>query len=228
MKLALLEKKLGIKFKNQALLTQALVHRSYLNEANEANLQSNERLEFLGDVILSFVISQWLFERFPEYSEGNLTNLRSNLVKTEALAKISKKFDLGNYLFLSKGEKEAGGQKNPSLLANGLEALIGALYLDQGLEKVRKLVKTHFRSRLTQLVRSGEFKDAKSLLQEKLQAQFKQAPHYQVLKAEGPDHAKIFTVAVYHQKKLLATGQGKSKQAAEEKAAALALEKIKL
>jgi len=230
-----LAEKLAINFKNQKLLTQALIHRSYLNEAgpaaklcgvNNQKLASNERLEFLGDAILSFVVSDWLFEQFPYYPEGKLTNLRSNLVKASSLAKIAKRFEVGEYLFLSKGEKESGGQQNPSLLANALEAIIGAIFLDQGSKIVNQFIKKNFRSLLEQLIKSGEFKDYKSLLQEKLQAKTKEPPVYKVVKAVGLDHAKIFTVAVHNQNKLIATGQGKSKQMAEEKAAQNALEKL--
>lgn len=223
-----LEKKFKIEFKNSDLLIQALIHRSYLNEAKDKKLSSNERFEFLGDTILNFVVSEWLFEEFPSSPEGNLTNLRSNLVKTETLAKISKKFTLGNYLFLSKGEKESGGQKNQLILANSLEAFIGALYLDQGLEIVKKLIKTNFRLLLKKLVQSGFLKDYKSVFQEKIQAKVKLSPIYKTLKEEGPDHSKIFTVGVFSQNKLVATGQGKTKQTAEEEAAKAALKKLKL
>ncbi|MGB9706997.1 MAG: ribonuclease III [Microgenomates group bacterium] len=222
-----LEKKLGIKFQNQKLLLEALTHRSYLNETKQKGLCSNERLEFLGDSILSFMISEWLFKKFPQYPEGTLTNLRSNLVKTESLAKIAKKFYLGNYLFLSKGEKEEGGQNNPTLLANALEAVLGAIFLDQGINAAKKFVQANFKNLLENLISKGEFKDFKSLLQEKTQAENKLSPVYKTLRETGPDHAKTFTVGVYLGKKLLATGQGKSKQSAEKQAAKYALEKLK-
>ena len=220
-----LAKKLKINFKNQELLRQALIHRSYLNEVS-LPLKSNERLEFLGDAILSFVVSQWLFKQFPHYPEGKLTNLRSNLVKTGSLAKISREFGVGECLLLSKGEKESKGQQKSSLLANTLEAIIGAIFLDQGLEATNRFIKKNFTPLLNQLVEKGEFKDFKSLLQEKLQAKTKEPPVYKIVKEEGPDHAKIFIVAVYSQKKLIARGQGKSKQKAEETAAQTALEKL--
>lgn len=221
-----LEKKLGVEFKNPRLLNQAFVHRSYLNEATDEKLTSNERLEFLGDAILSFIVSEWLYQSFPDYPEGKLTNLRSNLVKTETLAKIASKFQLGKYLLFSRGEKESGGQKNPSLLANTFEATIGAVFLDQGLQVTKKLVKKNLKPLLENLIKAGEFKDSKSLLQEKTQAKTKQAPVYKTVKEVGPAHAKIFTVGVYSQGKLLATAQGKSKQEAEEQAAGQALEKL--
>lgn len=221
-----LEKKLGVKFKNSQLLNQALVHRSYLNEASNKNLVSNERLEFLGDVVLSFIVSEWLYQVFPDYPEGKLTNLRSNLVKTETLAEIANKSQVGEYLLLSKGEKESGGQKNPALLANTLEAIIGAVFLDQGLQATKKLVKKNLQLLLESLIKAGEFKDYKSILQEKIQAETRQTPVYKIIKELGPDHAKIFTVGVYSQGKLLAVTKGKNKQEAEEKAAGQALEKL--
>lgn len=221
-----LEKKLGVKFKNSQLFNQALVHRSYLNEASNKNLVSNERLEFLGDVVLSFIVSEWLYQVFPDYPEGKLTNLRSNLVKTETLAEIANKSQVGEYLLLSKGEKESSGQKNPALLANTLEAIIGAVFLDQGLQATKKLVKKNLQPLLESLIKAGEFKDYKSILQEKIQAKTRQTPVYKIIKELGPDHAKIFTVGVYSQGKLLAVTKGKNKQEAEEKAAHAALEKL--
>lgn len=224
--LAKLEKKLGIKFKNKKLLAQALVHRSYLNEAEGRGLASNERLEFLGDAVLEFIISKWLYERFPDFSEGPLTNLRSNLVQKPTLAQIAKNLSLGESLLMSKGEKESGGRENPSLLANSLEALIGAIYLDSDMAVTRQFIKQNFTAILLKLIKKGEFKDLKSLLQEKIQAQVKEPPIYKTMKTEGPDHDKIFTVAVYSQSKILGEGQGKSKQEAEEQAAKAALEKV--
>jgi len=222
-----LEKKLGIKFKNLLLLQEALIHRSYINEAKQKGLHSNERLEFLGDSVLSLITSEWLFKQFPNYPEGKLTSIRSNLVKTESLAKIAKKLYLGRFLFLSKGEKENGGENNPVILANTFEAILGAIFLDQNIEIAKTFIKKHFQSLLESLVRKGEFKDFKSLLQEKSQAKSKITPTYKVLKEIGPDHNKTFTVGVYLGKNhLLAKGRGKSKQIAEEKAAEAALKKI--
>lgn len=225
--LKILEKKLRIKFKNIELLKEALIHRSYLNEAKEKNLHSNERLEFLGDSILSFVISEWLFTKFPQYPEGILTNIRANLVKTTSLAKIAQKLSLGDFLLLSRGEEKGGGKNNPTILANTLEATIGAIFLDQGLQAVKEFIKRNFKNLLKILIAAGEFKDYKSLLQEKTQAKEKISPTYKVLKETGPDHAKIFTVGVFLGKKFLASSQGKSKQEAEERAAQKALKIIK-
>lgn len=220
-----LEKNLGIKFNDRQLLVKSLTHRSYLNETKDKKLESNERLEFLGDSILSFVISDRLFQKHPEYPEGTLTNIRSNLVKTETLAQIAQKLKIGNYLFLSKGEEDSGGRNNPSLLADALEAVTGAIYKDQGYDQVKKFILHHFQPTLKELLLSGKFKDYKSLLQEKLQAEKKQAPVYKTLKEEGPDHDKTFTVGVFDDSQLLARGVGKSKQSAESLAAKAALEK---
>lgn len=222
-----LEKKLGIKFKNRKLLAQTLVHRSYLNEVTGRGIRSNERLELLGDSILSFIITEWLFKEFPDYPEGELTNLRSNIVRTSSLAQIAQELNLGVYLLLSRGEQESGGAENPSILADTLEAVIGAIYLDRGIATAQNFIQEKFTPLIEEITRKGEFKDAKSILQEKLQAQLQQTPIYKTLKEEGPDHDKIFTVGVYIQSKLLAKGAGKNKQEAEEKAAKTALERLK-
>lgn len=221
-----LQKRLGINFNNPQLLAQALVHRSYLNEAIGKGLESNERLEFLGDAVLSFIVSHWLYQKFPNYKEGKLTNLRSNLVRTSTLAQIATQLKIGQNLLMSRGEKSAGGEKNQSLLANTLEAVIGAVFLDQGMTKTENFIKTQLEPFLSEILSRGEFKDSKSLLQEKIQEEIKETPVYKTLKGEGPDHAKIFTVGVYSQGKLLAKGKGKSKQEGEEKAAKAALEKL--
>jgi ribonuclease-3 len=217
---------LGIKFNNLELLKEALTHRSYLNEFKNRNFQSNERLEFLGDAILSFVVSTWLFKKFPQFFEGKLTSLRSNLVKTTSLTKVAQKLKVGDYLLLSKGEKEARGQQNPTLLANAMEAIIGAIFLDQGVKAAKDFIEIHFEPLLKEIMESGRLKDHKSLLQEKIQAQTSQSPVYKTVKEEGPEHNKVFTVNVITEGKFLATGAGKSKQKAEQQAAKQALEKL--
>lgn len=221
-----LQNKIGVKFKNQKLLLKALIHRSFLNEASGRKLSSNERLEFLGDAVLSYIISKWLYKKFPGFPEGHLTNIRSNLVKTESLAEIAQDLNIGDYLILSKGEKKSGGDKNPSLLANSFEAIIGAICLDQGVDIAEKIIHLMLLPRLEKTIKTGKFKEYKSLLQEKLQAKTKQSPDYRTIKEEGPDHAKIFTIGVYAQDKLIAIGSGKNKKEAEEIAAKNALEKI--
>ncbi len=228
MNLESFEKKLKIKFKDANILRKALTHRSFLNETKDKDLLSNERLEFLGDAILSFIVSNWIFDKFPKYLEGKLTNLRSNLVKTTSLAKISRKLNIGEYLLLSKGESESRGQQKPTLLANTLEAIIGAIFLDQGIEVTKEFIKRNFEPLLKELITLGTFKDYKSLLQEKLQAQKRKSPVYKTVKEKGPEHNKIFCVNVYGEKELMATGEGKSKQKAEQEAAKIALEKLNL
>lgn len=213
------------KFKNQSLFLQAFTHRSYLNEAKE-KMESNERLEFLGDSILSFVVSEFLFKTYPHFPEGTLTNLRSRLVNTKTLAQVAKELDFGALLRLSKGEEESKGRQNQSLLADCFEAFIGALYLDSGIQKVSAFLAEVLLPSAEECVQKKSFKDAKSLLQEYVQGKKRGSPLYKVLSEEGPAHLRIFTVGVYVQSKLIAQGKGNSKQEAEKQAAELALETI--
>ncbi|MBI3069967.1 MAG: ribonuclease III [Candidatus Levybacteria bacterium] len=212
-------------FKNQKLFLQAFTHRSYLNEAKE-KMESNERLEFLGDSILSFVVSDFLYKKYPHFPEGTLTNLRSRLVNTKTLAQVAKELDFGSLLRLSKGEEESKGRQNQSLLADSFEAFIGALFLDQGIQKVSAFLATILLIKADEFVEKKSFKDAKSLLQEYVQAKKQNSPLYKVLSEEGPPHAKVFTVGVYVQNKLIAKGKGNSKQEAEKQSAELALETL--
>lgn len=217
--------KIGINFQSPQLLKQAFIHRSYLNETKE-NIKSNERLEFLGDAILSFIISTYLYEQRPHDEEGDLTNLRSYIVKTKSLAEAAQNLNLGNYLKLSKGEEMSGGRNNIQLLANTFESLIGATYLDQGLEGANKLINDQLLPLFEKEVKSGPPKDAKSELQEVAQNQTKQSPEYKIVATSGPDHAKEFVIAVYVGGKEMGRGVGNSKQVAEEEAAAQALKKL--
>lgn len=212
----------GITFKDEALLTEALTHRSYLNEHPEFKF-SNERLEFLGDSVLSIIISTELFKRFPTYPEGKLTGLRSNLVRSKTLGEVSKSLRLGDYLLMSRGEEKSGGRQNPSLLANTFEAILGALYLDQGLEPVTSFLKKHLFPQIPAEVKEEEIFDYKSRFQEAVQEKKRISPQYKVISETGPDHDKIFTIGVFVEKKLVAKGHGKSKQEAEQEAARLAL-----
>ncbi len=213
------------KFKNHDLFLQAFTHRSFLNEAKE-KMESNERLEFLGDSILSFVVSEYLYQTYPQYKEGILTNLRSLLVNTKSLAQIAKSLEFGELLRLSKGEEESKGRQNQSLLADSLEAFIGALFIDQGLESVKKFISKTLLTKAEYFVAQNVFKDPKSLLQEHVQAQKQPSPIYKVLEEVGPAHAKIFTVGVFVSDVIKGQGTGKSKQEAEGDAARDALEKI--
>ncbi|MBI4078686.1 MAG: ribonuclease III [Candidatus Levybacteria bacterium] len=210
--------------RNKSLLEEAFTHRSYLNETKE-KIQSNERLEFLGDSILSFVVSEYLFKSYPSFNEGILTNLRSLIVNTKSLAAGAKELGLGERLLMSKGEKEAKGSQNPSLLADSFEAFVGALFLDQGIASVRDFILQTILRNVKTIVEKKAFKDPKSMLQELIQAKNQHFPIYRVLKEEGPAHAKLFLVGVYVDNILLGQGEGKSKQEAEENAAKVALEK---
>lgn len=218
-------KQLGINFKNTTLLKQAFIHRSYLNEV-KLNSLSNERLEFLGDSILSLVVSNYLYNLRQQDAEGDLTNLRAFIVKTKSLAKASKKLDLGSYLKLSKGEELSGGRENPQLLANTYEALVGAIYLDQDLDKVKEVIDKTLLKLFEKELKSGPPKDAKSNLQELVQEKYKESPRYKILNTRGPDHAKEFVVGVFIQGKEMGQGTGNSKQDAEEGAAKEALKKL--
>lgn len=213
------------KIKNKKLLEVALTHRSFLNESKE-KVPSNERLEFLGDSILSFVVSGYLFNTYPEFDEGKLTNLRSLLVNTRMLALIAKECELGSKLRLSKGEEEGGGRNNQSLLADTFEAFIGALFMDQGIEEVEKFINFAVIPRADDFIKKNMLKDPKSMLQEYVQAKKQNSPLYKVLSEEGPAHAKQFMVGAYVGEKLFGQGKGKSKQEAEENAAKSALESL--
>lgn len=213
------------KFKNPKLFSQAFIHRSYLNESKE-HVESNERLEFLGDSILSFVVSDHLYKTYPDFDEGILTNLRSLVVNTKSLAKTAKRLGFGDSLMLSKGEEDSKGRENDSILANTFEAVIGAMFMDQGIESVRTFLFKVLIPEIEVYVEKKVFKDPKSLLQEYVQARKQNSPAYKVLHEEGPAHAKHFTIGVFVQDQLVGQGQGKSKQEAEEHAAEQALEKI--
>ncbi len=209
-------------FKNKKLYEQALTHKSWINEHPRIR-ESNERLEFLGDAVLEFIVSYEIFRLFPKKEEGYLTALRANLVNTQNLSEIAKKLDLGKRLFLSKGELEMGGRENPSILADTFEALVGALFLDQGIKFTRKFIKENVLIHLEDKLKKP-LKDAKSLLQEYVQAHNFLAPKYQVVDESGPDHAKKFTIEVLVNGVSWGRGVGKSKSEAAQKAARQALE----
>lgn len=220
-----LQKNIGISFKNEKLLRQAFVHRSYLNETREFS-ESNERLEFLGDAVLSFLTSHFLYQSYPRYPEGTLTNIRSSLVKTTSLKEISKNLGLGELLYLSRGEEDSGGRVNQSLLADTFEALLGAIFLDQGIENAKKFLKDYLFPKTEEIIKTKAYIDFKSLLQEIIQETSRISPTYRVTKSEGPDHAKTFWIEAVVGEKLLGAGLGKSKQEAEQMAASNALEKM--
>lgn len=217
--------RLNIKFKNPKLLEQAFIHRSYLNEV-KMNFPSNERLEFLGDSVLSLVVSTSLFIGRTGDNEGDLTNLRAYIVKTKSLSEVAKKLNLGKYLKLSRGEELGGGRENPQLLANTYEALLGAIYLDQGLEETGRVIESTLLPLFEKEIKAGPPQDAKSRLQELIQEKFKISPFYKIINTKGPDHAKSFVVGVYVKGKKMGEGQGSSKQQAEEQSAKKALERL--
>lgn len=217
--------RLHIKFNNNQTLDLAFTHRSYLNEVRETT-ESNERLEFLGDSVLSYIISSYLYASRPKDPEGDLTNLRSYIVKTKSLAEASEKLELGKYLKLSKGEELSGGRGNTQLLANTFEALLGAIYMDLGLEDATRIVHQTLLPDFKKELEVGPPKDSKSELQELAQEKLKESPYYKIIGTKGPDHAKQFMVGVYIKDKEVGRGTGSSKQAAEEVAASEALKKF--
>lgn len=220
-----LQNKIDVKFKDEALLKLAFIHRSYLNEDRSIKT-SNERLEFLGDAILSFLTSRFLYATYSDFPEGKLTNVRSSLVNTKSLSEAAKELSLGELLFLSRGEQESGGRTNTSLLADCFEATLGAIYLDQGIDAADQFLKKFLFPRTQQIIDKHTYVDFKSWLQEIIQERTKISPTYHVVRSEGPDHAKTFWIEVRAGDKVLAEGSGKSKQEAEQQAAHLALEKI--
>ncbi len=217
----------NLTFKDHSLLTTALTHRSALNENKDLKM-SYERLEFLGDAVLELIISDHLYNKHQDKPEGELTHLRAQIVQTKTLAAAAKKIKLDKHLILSSGEKKAKGHQNPSLLADCFEAVIGAIYLDQGLRKAKLFISKHLLKNLNALLKSANITDYKSQFQEVVQRKLKLTPTYKVVKAIGPDHDKTFTVKILLKQKTVAQGTGKSKQTAQQKAAKAALEKTKL
>jgi ribonuclease-3 len=217
-----LQKTLGIKFNDRSLLEQALIHTSYINENPSLNLNSNERLEFFGDAILGFVIADELYQRFPDLSEGGMTKLRSSVVRRDALARTARTIKLGDYLYLGKGEETSGGRRKPANLACTLEAVIAAIFLDQGLAVARDFILRTTGKGL----KKGEETDYKSRLQELLQARQQPKPTYQLIAIAGPSHNRTFTVEVRAGNNIVARGSGKSKKVAETKAARSALARL--
>jgi len=222
-----LEKKIKVKFKNPDLLKQAFVHRSYINENPNFNLAHNERLEFLGDAVLELVVTEHLYKNYPN-PEGELTNWRASLVNSQMLAKLAQKLQMEKYLYLSKGEsRDKNSKARNYILANAVEALIGAIYLDQGYKKSKDFIIEVFIPELPYILSHQLYLDPKSKFQEMAQEKLGITPNYKVLKESGPDHNKKFQVGVYLAKEQIANSIGSSKQEAQVKAAAKALEKKK-
>lgn len=221
---SLLEKKLNIKFDNQNFLIQAFVHRSFLNENPGFHLSNNERLEFLGDAVLELVVTDYLYKKYPEKAEGELTNWRASLVNAKILLEVAEDLGFNDFLLLSRGEGRELGKARQYILADTLEAFIGGLYLDQGYEPCRNFIEKYLIVKLPRIIKTGAFEDSKSRFQEKAQGVIGVTPGYKVLKQSGPDHNKRFVVGAFLKEDLVAKGEGSSKQEAEEDAAKIALE----
>lgn len=213
-----LENKLGVKFNNTQLLVQALTHRSYLNENPDFGLEHNERLEFLGDAVLELVVTEYLYKSFPN-PEGELTNWRAALVKAETLSQTADVLKINSFLLLSRGEAKDTGRARQCILANTVEAIIGAIYLDSGYDTAKGFISKNIISFLPEILEKGTYRDPKSVFQEEAQERVGITPTYEVIKEWGPDHAKKFLVGVYLNGELVAEGEGASKQEAQLEAA---------
>jgi len=222
-----LEKKIGVKFAKSDLLIEALTHRSYLNEYPNWKLPHNERLEYLGDAVLELVITHELFKKFPKEMEGQLTVFRAALVNSQMLSKIAEEIGLDEFMLMSRGERKDTGKAREVILANAIEALIGAIYLDQGIELAKKFITEFIWEHLGGILKNKSYKDAKSELQEIIQDQLRVTPTYKVMDESGPAHKKTFKVGVYFGEKFVADGVGASKQEAEVEAAKNALANYK-
>lgn len=222
-----LEKKIGYTFKKKAIIKEAITHKSFAHENPKEATSFNERLEFLGDTVLSLTISEYLFRAYPNLSEAELSRLRAYAVKESTLAKVAEGLNLGRYLLLGKGEELTGGRKKPSILANTFEALIGAIYIDGGLKKVSDFILKNLRSRVDETIKREVIFDYKSKLQEVSQERFGVLPRYVIHRETGPEHDKTFEVKVYIKDEVYGTGKGKSKKTAQQLAASAGLRKLK-
>lgn len=220
-----LQAQLGVNFTNLDLLHLAFVHKSYVNES-DAIKESNERLEFLGDAVLELVVTDYLFKQYPNEPEGDLTNWRSALVKGKNLAQVARNLNLGSCLLLSRGEELSGGREKDYILANTMEAFIGAMYLDKGYDSAGKFVMEHIVALLQEIIDQGLHIDAKSCIQELSQEKLNITPRYELLEESGPDHQKIFIMGIYFKSELKGKGAGSSKQEAEQSAARDALKNL--
>ena len=213
------EKTVGLVFKDKALLRQAFTHRSYLNENRGLNMEHNERLEFLGDAVLELIVTDYLYHKYPGKPEGELTSYRSSLVNSNTLSEVATKLEINDFLLLSHGESKDTGRARTYILANTFEALLGAVYLDQGYDAAKTFVANHILPLIDMIVEQGAWIDAKSRFQEMSQEYVGVTPSYKTVKETGPDHDKHFTVGVYLAAELVTTGDGRSKQEAEQNAA---------
>ena len=220
-----LEKILAVNFDNHNILLQALTHRSYINENKSQKLSHNERLEFLGDAVLELVVTEFLYTKFPDKAEGELTAFRASLVNTYTLSEASEKLRLNDFILLSKGESKDTGRARQYILANTFEAIVGAIYLDKGFKKARDFIADNLFDLIDNIIEKRLWQDAKSLFQELAQDKVGITPLYKTIKEQGPDHNKLFTIGVYLEEELVATGDGQSKQEAEQEAARNAIDK---
>lgn len=219
------ENRIGFSFRNKDLLTQAFIHRSYLNENRGVALPHNERLEFLGDAVLELIVTDFLFRKFPDKTEGDMTAYRAALVNTNTLSQVSEKLGVNDFILLSKGEAKDTGRARQYILANTFEAILGALYLDQGYEATQEFVGDNLFYLTDEVIEKRLWQDAKSRFQEMAQEKESVTPEYKTLREDGPDHDKRFTVGVFLSEELVAEGEGKSKQEAEQDAARVGLGK---
>lgn len=218
------EKFTNIVFKNKDLLEQAFIHRSYINESNGSNLSHNERLEFLGDAVLELIVTDYLYKKYPDRDEGDLTAYRSSLVNAVIIGEVASELGMNNYLLLSKGEAKDVGKARSYILANTYEAYVGAVYLDQGYDVAQRFIAKTLFGKIDMIVAKKLWRDPKSLVQEKAQEHFNVTPSYKVVSESGPDHDKHFTIGIFFGDEQIALGKGKSKQEGEQSAAKLALE----
>jgi ribonuclease-3 len=224
--MAALQKILGVTFDKPSLLEQALVHSSYINENPDYVSGHNERLEFFGDAVLDFIVAEKLYREFPGLAEGKMTRLRAALVRRDTLARVARAINLGDYVYMGRGEESSGGRNKTPNLAGALEAIIAAVYLDQGMTTAAKVVNSLLAEEWEKVFRQGAYIDYKSKLQELAQSRFQVTPAYRLVSETGPDHDKNFTVEVMVDAKVLGTGTGKSKKIAETEAARLAIERL--
>lgn len=223
--LEVFQSRLGITFDRIQLLTGALTHSSFANERPQLGFPDNQRLEFLGDAILDFLVGEWLYLRYPDASEGELTSIRASVVRTESLAGFAKELDLGLYLQLGRGEAASGGHRRLANLCAGFEALMGAIYLDKGFCVARSWIHSFLEQHAPEIDSQRKLRDAKSLLQEYTQEHLRITPSYRIVGERGPDHAKVFAAEVVVDDDVWGEGTGTSKQAAEQAAAAAALKR---
>jgi ribonuclease-3 len=221
-----LETSIGYTFKKKSLLKEALTHKSFAHESQKNTITYNERMEFLGDTVLALIVSEYLFCTYPEYTEADLSKIKAYIVQESILAEIADKLNIGAYLRLGKGEEITGGRKKPSLLANAFEAILAAIYLDGGLKKAREFVIRHLKTKINKFMRNDLIFDFKTKFQEVAQARCGVQPRYVIHKEEGPEHNKIFEVKVFIKNEFYGSGRGRSKKAAEQKAAKAGLKKF--